>query len=69
MDLPNQPIANIPEAAIHEDAKAGINSSYAIAAVSQPICTVDFSKAKIKSLNADVQAGPSTYYNSYYGSS
>lgn len=69
MDLPNQPIANQPEAAIHEDAKANVKSSYAIAAPAQPICTVDFSKSKIKSLNAEVQPGPATFYNSYYGSS
>ena len=70
MDISNQPIANGPEVAIHEEAKTSVNSSFQVEeAIHQPICTVDFSTPHIQAMNAEVQTGPSTYYNSYYGKS
>jgi hypothetical protein len=68
MDLPNQPIANLPETEMHETAQES-KPSYVVADMVQPICTVDFSNSPIQSKNARVQTGPGAYYNSYYGNS
>lgn len=70
IDIPNQPIVNTEvenqEVAV-VTAKDTENTSFVVQESSQmPICTVDFKNPEIEALNATVQTGPCTYFNSYY---
>jgi hypothetical protein len=76
IDGSNQPIVKPEiekqEVEVEEVATAvqEMNDSFAVQDNAQmPICTVDFKNANIESLNADVQVGPGTFYNSHYGNS
>jgi hypothetical protein len=74
MDLPNQPIVNTEIENQQADvavvnARETVAESFVVPTKSSmPICTVDFKNSEIEALNAAVQVGPGTYYNSYYGS-
>lgn len=74
MDISNQPIVKTEiekqEVEVAVAAVQEINDSFFVQDnVQLPICTVDFKNSNIEALNADVQVGPGTYYNSYYGNS
>jgi hypothetical protein len=70
MDISNQPIANLEQEEIVENVQARANDSYGLVADAQlPICTIDFKNSEIHSVGAQIETGPGTYYNSYYGSS
>jgi hypothetical protein len=70
MDIANDlPIAK-PEQEIVSEAKEKSGGWCGVTEeMQQPLSTVDFRQSEIKSLNAKVETGPLTYYNSYYGSS
>ena len=74
MDLTTQPIAKTATDeqvyySIRNDAGTSANAYEVRTAIEQPICTVDFKASEIHSMNAQVETGPGTYYNSHYGSS
>jgi len=74
MDLTTQPIAKTaPDERVYYSIRSAASESadaYEVsAAIHQPVCTVDFKAAEIQMINAQVETGPATYYNSHYGSS
>ena len=74
IDLPNEPIVNTElenqeEVAIVATKDIAEETFVVQADVPMPICTVDFKNSEFEALNAAVQVGPGTFFNSYYGSS
>jgi hypothetical protein len=75
LDMPNQSIVttdvnNQNEEVVIVNTQDKAAKSYVVEQdVQMPMCTVDFSKKRISALNAEVEVGPGTYYNSYYGQS
>lgn len=72
LDLPEEPVIinEVKEVAEATVSTEKVTESYVVTDdVQMPICTVDFKNVNIEAINANVEVGPGTYHNSYYGSS